>query len=190
MLNLSGPDVFEQIAIAKAKKRKWTPERVDLLKKLWADGLSCSQIAAELQHITRNAVIGKVNRLGLSGRVVTARAPSRNQPVRPRRTTLLRIVEPVCAPLPFDPTERTATACDILGLTSTNCHWPVGNVGETDFFFCGAPALAHKPYCAGHHVRAHNTAPRTMNFADEHRRRLAAHTRKNLGTARTLGAFA
>ena len=47
----------------------WTDERVELLKKLWSDGLSASQIAAELgDGVTRNAVIGKVHRLGLSGR--------------------------------------------------------------------------------------------------------------------------
>ena len=46
----------------------WTDERVELLKKLWQDGLSASQIAAELGGVTRNAVIGKVHRLGLSGR--------------------------------------------------------------------------------------------------------------------------
>ena len=51
----------------------WTDERVELLKKLWADGLSASQIAGELGGMTRNAVIGKVHRLGLSGR---AKAPS------------------------------------------------------------------------------------------------------------------
>ena len=51
----------------------WTDERVELLKKLWADGLSASQIAAELGGVTRNAVIGKVHRLGLSGR---AKSPS------------------------------------------------------------------------------------------------------------------
>ena len=50
----------------------WTDERVELLKKLWADGLSASQIAAELGGITRNAVIGKVHRLGLSGRAKSA----------------------------------------------------------------------------------------------------------------------
>ncbi|WP_068080680.1 GcrA family cell cycle regulator [Polycladidibacter stylochi] len=46
----------------------WTAERVELLTKLWAEGLSASQIAAELGNVTRNAVIGKVHRLGLSGR--------------------------------------------------------------------------------------------------------------------------
>ncbi len=40
----------------------WTDERIDLLKKLWTDGLSASQIAAELGNVTRNAVIGKVHR--------------------------------------------------------------------------------------------------------------------------------
>src|ERR1700740_399594 len=50
----------------------WTDERVELLKKLWSDGLSARQIAAELGGITRNAVIGKVHRLGLSGRAQSA----------------------------------------------------------------------------------------------------------------------
>ena len=63
----------------------WTDKRVDLLKKLWTDGLSASQIAAELGGITRNAVIGKVHRLGLSGRAKTA-APVTKQR-RPRSAT-------------------------------------------------------------------------------------------------------
>jgi len=59
----------------------WTDERVEHLKKLWLDGRSASQIAAELANgITRNAVIGKVHRLGLSGRV---KSPSVSAP-RPR----------------------------------------------------------------------------------------------------------
>jgi GcrA cell cycle regulator len=59
----------------------WTDERVETLRKLWLDGKSASQIAAELSNgITRNAVIGKVHRLGLSGRV---KAPSAAAP-RPR----------------------------------------------------------------------------------------------------------
>src|SRR5690606_25261780 len=59
----------------------WTDERVEMLKKLWTDGLSASQIAGELGGITRNAVIGKVHRLGLSGR---AKSPSSTAP-RPRK---------------------------------------------------------------------------------------------------------
>src|SRR5579862_2686395 len=56
----------------------WTDERVELLKKLWQDGLSASQIAKQLGGVTRNAVIGKVHRLGLSGRAT---------PSKPTRTT-------------------------------------------------------------------------------------------------------
>lgn len=46
----------------------WTDDRVELLKKMWNDGHSASQIAKELGGVTRNAVIGKVHRLGLSNR--------------------------------------------------------------------------------------------------------------------------
>lgn len=47
----------------------WTDERVETLKRMWAEGQSASQIAKELGGVTRNAVIGKVHRLGLSNRV-------------------------------------------------------------------------------------------------------------------------
>ena len=50
----------------------WTDERVELLKKLWGEGQSASQIAKELGGVTRNAVIGKVHRLGLSNRAASA----------------------------------------------------------------------------------------------------------------------
>ena len=53
----------------------WNDERVEALKKLWADGLSASQIAGRLGGVTRNAVIGKVHRLGLAGRACAHRLP-------------------------------------------------------------------------------------------------------------------
>ena len=53
----------------------WTDERVELLKKMWTEGQSASQIAKELGGVTRNAVIGKVHRLGLSNRAGAAAAP-------------------------------------------------------------------------------------------------------------------
>src|SRR5512134_1496608 len=63
-----------------ATSMAWTDERVELLKKLWAEGLSASQIASRLGGVTRNAVIGKVHRLGLSGRAT----PTRMKTHRPR----------------------------------------------------------------------------------------------------------
>ncbi|MDQ0316783.1 GcrA family cell cycle regulator [Amorphus orientalis] len=59
----------------------WTDERVELLQKLWSEGLSASQIATQLGGVTRNAVIGKIHRLGLSGR---AKTPSQQRPRKQR----------------------------------------------------------------------------------------------------------
>jgi GcrA cell cycle regulator len=61
----------------------WTDERVERLKKLWADGLSASQIAAQLGGVSRNAVIGKVHRLNLPGRAKSGGQAS----VRTKRAT-------------------------------------------------------------------------------------------------------
>ncbi|MEM6421359.1 MAG: GcrA family cell cycle regulator [Pseudomonadota bacterium] len=54
----------------------WTDERVEKLKELWAEGMSASKIAKELGGVTRNAVIGKVHRLGLSNRAGSGGAPA------------------------------------------------------------------------------------------------------------------
>ena len=73
----------------------WSEDRVEQLKKLWESGLSASQIAAELGNVTRNAVIGKVHRLGLSGR---AKSPSsvapRQRKARPAQH-MMRVSRPV-----------------------------------------------------------------------------------------------
>jgi len=69
----------------------WTDERVELLKKLWMEGLSASQIAAELgDGVTRNAVIGKVHRLKLSARAKPTNTATRTRPAQraaPRRVS-------------------------------------------------------------------------------------------------------
>ena len=127
----------------------WTDERVALLTKLWADGLSASQIAAELGGITRNAVIGKVHRLGLSGR---AKSASSSAP-RPRKARssghMMRVPRATMrgnTALAYDyemepepelieiPVEQRKT---LLQLSEKTCHWPVGDPGSTDFYFCG-----------------------------------------------------
>lgn len=142
----------------------WTDERVELLKKLWADGLSASQIAAELGGITRNAVIGKVHRLGLSGR---AKSPSSASP-RPRKARssshMMRVQRPQIrgnTALAYDydvapepelieiPEHQRKT---LLQLNEKTCRWPVGDPGSTDFYFCGGEAAPDLPYCT-HHSR-------------------------------------
>ncbi|KUP94480.1 GcrA family cell cycle regulator [Tritonibacter horizontis] len=61
----------------------WTDERVELLKKMWGEGQSASQIAKELGGVTRNAVIGKVHRLGLSNRTTGGAKPAAEPKEKP-----------------------------------------------------------------------------------------------------------
>jgi GcrA cell cycle regulator len=147
----------------------WTDERVALLTKLWTDGLSASQIAAELGGITRNAVIGKVHRLGLSGR---AKAPSSAIPrqrkprapsqmfraARPmmRGNTALAMpaydYDPEPEPEPIENIIPIGQRCTLVELTEDKCRWPIGDPGQPDFFFCGGKATTGMPYC-GYHSR-------------------------------------
>lgn len=93
----------------------WTDERVETLKKMWAEGQSASQIAKELGGVTRNAVIGKVHRLGLSNRVGgkeegEAEAPAPAPAAAPAATAAPR-PEPAAAPeaVPPRPAEPART---------------------------------------------------------------------------------
>ncbi|MBN9581765.1 MAG: GcrA family cell cycle regulator [Afipia sp.] len=135
----------------------WTDDRVEQLKKLWEAGLSASQIAAELGNITRNAVIGKVHRL----------AAPRQRKVRPAQH-MMRISRPVARgntalahafeveaetdPVIYDNVVPMSQRLTLLELNESTCHWPVGDPGSADFFFCGGKTLTGLPYCA-HHSR-------------------------------------
>ncbi len=65
----------------------WTDERVEKLKELWGEGMSASQIAKALGGVTRNAVIGKVHRLGLSNRGSGGTAPAEEKPAKPAKAS-------------------------------------------------------------------------------------------------------
>lgn len=128
----------------------WTEERVEELKQLWADGLSASQIARQMGGVTRNAVIGKVHRLGLSGRG----APTRSS--RPRRVTMPKpAVKPVITkPLPAvveDPvTLSDGNHANVLTIRDSMCKWPIGDPTQSGFHFCGRPTKHGASYCEGH----------------------------------------
>lgn len=84
----------------------WTDERVELLKKMWTEGQSASQIAKELGGVTRNAVIGKVHRLGLSNRSGGAAAPAKAEPAPEQPVKTAAVPEPqVEAPAPEEKSE-------------------------------------------------------------------------------------
>ncbi|MCC1493766.1 GcrA family cell cycle regulator [Cognatishimia sp. F0-27] len=85
----------------------WTDERVELLKKMWGEGQSASQIAKELGGVTRNAVIGKVHRLGLSNRAgsgaATAASPAKSE-AKPKAEPKAKPSKPAAAPPAAAPT--------------------------------------------------------------------------------------
>ncbi len=137
----------------------WTDERVEKLKTLWLEGHSASQIAKQLGGVTRNAVIGKVHRLGLSGRA-TPSQPSRTtfkapRPARPvsaapsvqRRAAEHRPALPAPRPAPYVELPGTAT---VLTLGAHMCKWPIGDPATEDFSFCGRRASDEGPYCVEH----------------------------------------
>ncbi len=146
----------------------WTDDRVEQLRKLWEAGLSASQIAAELGNVTRNAVIGKVHRLGLSGRVKSgfdkpprarrpraARAAFRYERSTTRVSTALAAAIAVDAepePISYDNVVPISQRVSLLELSEATCHWPIGDPSSPEFFFCGGKALSSLPYCA-HHSR-------------------------------------
>ena len=87
----------------------WTDERVELLKKMWSEGQSASQIAKELGGVTRNAVIGKVHRLGLSNRAGAAPAKTEKAEPKPAPKEAAPAPEPRAekpAPAPAPPPAR------------------------------------------------------------------------------------
>jgi GcrA cell cycle regulator len=136
----------------------WTTERIDQLKSFVGAGLTCSQIAAEI-GVTRNAVIGKIHRLGLGpGRA--AAAPGRACPPRTRRPRLrtqrelLRLMglNPAIAGdlgSPILAVESTRP-CSLLELAPNTCRWPLSDPGAPGFAFCGNDQASGFSYCAAH----------------------------------------
>lgn len=120
----------------------WTPENVEKLKELWAVGLSITQIGHRL-GITRNAVVGKAHRIGLSRRaaVMAKRAaPAASGAAAPAASAAMAPagrIEAVTGNLP--------------------CKWPIGDPKSPDFHFCGAAALLNRPYCGAHCAEAYAT---------------------------------
>ena len=143
----------------------WTEDRVGALKKLWLEGQSASQIAKHLGGgVTRNAVIGKVHRLGLSGRATpsqpartaTTFRPARTRttpPVQPSAPRRIEAVQPrPSAPVPPTPlpvvVEMPGTAT-VLTLGAHMCKWPIGDPSSREFSFCGRRA-SEGVYCVEH----------------------------------------
>jgi GcrA cell cycle regulator len=153
------------------KIMSWTEERVELLRKLWTDGLSASQSARQMGGVTRNAVIGKVHRLGLSGRatpvrVTTARisTPSRANYSQASENDAEMLkpsdLDSFKDTLPPEPILSAEERASVLNLTEHTCKWPIGDPGKRDFHFCGARSNQGSPYCSTHAALAYQPQDR------------------------------
>jgi len=146
-------------------KNDWEDSQIQLLKELWGFGLSAQKISERLGNKSRNAVIGKANRLNLSSRAVGVRArpekpkpapvktkiviniPSPEKPKKPRKVYIRKNDEQI---------KEIARTCygqktKLLHLKSNQCHWGVGDPRDDDFGFCAAPIQkGKKNYCEKH----------------------------------------
>ncbi len=147
----------------------WTSERTELLKRCLHAGLSCGQIAREI-GVTRNAVIGKRNRLGLSrpkdvigrqleqrraARLARLKTPGTWRSKRPRLNIFaqherLMAAFPSPQPTAEDIPIYNGRGCTLLELSQGKCRWPTSSPGADDFCFCGNEAVKGLPYCLGH----------------------------------------
>ena len=121
----------------------WTEERLEELKKLWAQGLSISQIGEAL-GVSRNAIAGKAHRMGL---------PKRPSPISKPKTEKPK-VEPVFEEqdLPLRLELRQ------LVWSRSKCCWPTGDPKKNGFVFCGDTVVPGKPYCLPHCKEAYTTS--------------------------------
>ena len=148
----------------------WTPEQSEHLTKLWNEGHSTRVIAERLRcGLTRNAIIGKVNRLKLKPRLVawyfnSPRGDRKNPPPRPPRKTNIHVEEVKRAPPRIRPPEFNPSPEDIavgawaalpgsnpvtlVELQPARCKWPIGD--DKPYLSCNCEAVAGKPYCPTH----------------------------------------
>jgi GcrA cell cycle regulator len=129
-------------------KTTWTDDRVELLKSLWGAGKTAAEIAKELgEGLTRNAVIGKAHRLGLSGRITP-------------------VAKKIDKPLPPETTNISAKdgGTSLLELTEQTCRYPYGDPKKEGFHFCGCQSLPGIPYCTEHAEIAYQTTSRKMSI--------------------------
>lgn len=164
----------------------WTDERIATLKKMWKEGKSAADIAKTLgKGVTRNAVIGKAHRMGLSGRpspIKKPPAPAKKEPVKKAVAVAPKAAAPAArkataAPKPSAPAAPAREpvpprapikevfpadgGVGLIDLTERMCKWPFGDPREDDFTFCGHPIRPGTPYCHEHAALAYQSSTRS-----------------------------
>jgi len=151
--------------------RAWTNERIEVVLRLWREGQSASLIAQQVGGTTRNAVLGKLHRMKIDTHrdVPTRRkkggfrrSRKRARPSKPPVPAAVSALAAALADAPIEPlpvmTDKPAPAGQrrtLLDLEAHHCRWPIGDVHDADFHFCGATKVAGLSYCLAHARRAY-----------------------------------
>lgn len=167
----------------KDTKLSWTDDRISLLKRMWKEGKSAADIAKALgKGVTRNAVIGKAHRMGLSGRPSPIKKPETKKaaaaPKKEAKAAPAKKAAPAAKSAPAGPVreaeeikrvEKEAIppggGVALIDLTERMCKWPIGDPREADFTFCGRPIRQGTPYCPEHAATAYQTSGRRSSPA-------------------------
>ena len=131
-----------------AEAQQWTEERLETLKKLWDEGLSISQIGEKL-GVSRNAIAGKVHRLGLKKRQSPISNKGTAKTPAPQKKAPVEVAMPDDLPLKL--------ALRNINWSRSKCSWPIGDPKSKNFKFCGDEVVAGKPYCNSHCFDAYTT---------------------------------
>lgn len=153
------------------RQNPWTDERVEMAKGMWKKGNTATKIASHL-GVSRNAVLGKMHRLGLSHR--TSLSPLKEKQTLRRlalkiaksaKSSAKRRIPPSIPGFAADVCTRTDTFGDVARIANVvdlephHCRWPIGEPGHAGFGFCGNQKLPGVSYCLTHARRA-TDAPR------------------------------
>jgi GcrA cell cycle regulator len=148
------------------KEATWTDERLERLRSGFAAGWSCRQIADDI-GVSRNAVIGKLNRLNLTRENGGEALARKTAPKGRRRGSLPQLQYQLLQAVYAEPQSEACEApisslhiCSLLELSEARCRWPINTPGEKDFGFCGNTPLEGLPYCAGHSRLAYRPSRR------------------------------
>jgi len=137
----------------------WTDENIEILRELWREGFSGAQIAKRIGGVSRNAVIGKAHRIGLSTHV-NAVVERERKPAAQKKKNASKAKARVKAVFPFHaPAEESPPIVEsirmprsleltLMELDKSSCRWPSG--ARAPFTFCGHDVAEGKPYCAYH----------------------------------------
>lgn len=138
----------------------WTTDEVTSMVDLANKGLTSTQIAGRLINKSRNAVIGKLARLGIalagSKKVAVVAAPKKVGQKRIRQWLDARanFLQRSRAPAPVSTNDKECGTLALVELESHHCRWPYG---EKDFTFCGRDKYLNSPYCLDHTFAARKT---------------------------------